>query len=251
MRGCLLYNANGSVLFPAAAVGVVYDPATNAQSFHIGHRGDVISMAVTDNGLVAATGDSHAQPQVRVWDAMTGQTLAVLPRVAQQRRGISALAFSRDGKWCASVGQDTHHTVAAFTSYNGQWSDALRVATTATSTQKVLFALFIGPVDFPLMLGGTVPPPSTSSIIHHPPPTIHHPPSTIHHPPSTIHHPPPTIHHPPSTIHHPPSTTHHGHHSPLTRRQARGVPHPERAHAHEAACRVRKAAQDPTTALRR
>lgn len=61
---------------------------------------------------------------------------------------------SRFGRYLASVGQDRHHTVAVYKTYNGLWCDARRVATEKCSQSKMLFAVFAGEQSFPLMVGG-------------------------------------------------------------------------------------------------
>jgi microtubule-associated protein-like 6 len=107
VRNAVRYNACGDVVFPAAALGVIYTASSHAQQFHTGHRGEVVALAVDAHGLAAATGDGGGE--VRVWDASTGKVLCALPRFHVD--GISQLAFSPDGRWLASVGGDEFHTV--------------------------------------------------------------------------------------------------------------------------------------------
>jgi WD40 repeat protein len=89
---------------------------------------------------------------VRLWDALTGKCLCALPRV--HSKGVSQVAFSADGKWLASVGQDDNHTVATYYSPSGFWHDGSRVAVVNGPTSKILFAAFAGKEAFPLMIGG-------------------------------------------------------------------------------------------------
>lgn len=59
-------------MYPAAALGVIYDARTGRQSYHKGHLGDVISLTVSRCGRFAASGDAANPPRVHVWDAVTG-----------------------------------------------------------------------------------------------------------------------------------------------------------------------------------
>lgn len=72
------------IVYPAAALGVIYDPRTGRQSYHEGHRGDIISLAVSLCGRFAASGDAACPPRVHVWDAVTGageMTESITPAV--------------------------------------------------------------------------------------------------------------------------------------------------------------------------
>ena len=121
VRNAVKYNYRGGVVFPSAALGVIYDAGTHSQGFHTGHNGDIVAMAMSASGLVVATGDAGKAPVVRLWDALTGKLLKALPRV--HLKGVGQLAFSADGKWLASVGQDTNHTIATYYSPTGFWHD--------------------------------------------------------------------------------------------------------------------------------
>lgn len=65
-------STNQGIVFPAAALGVIYDPRTGRQSYHEGHGGDVISLTVSSCRHFAASGDAADPPRVHVWDAVTG-----------------------------------------------------------------------------------------------------------------------------------------------------------------------------------
>jgi len=153
VRNAVKYNAFGDVVFPSAAAGVIYNASSHSQLFHTGHGSDVVSMAMTGSGLVVATGDAGPQGCVRVWDGLTGKALAELPKF--HALGVAQLAFSRDGRWLASVGLDEFHTVAVYLSPNASWCETsvTRVATAAGPMEKVLMALFCGGEGFPLFLG--------------------------------------------------------------------------------------------------
>ncbi|CAM9452298.1 unnamed protein product, partial [Discosporangium mesarthrocarpum] len=113
IRGCLCYNHQEGILYPVAALVVIYNPRTGQQLFHRGHRGDVISLSVSPCGRFAASGGaSDGLPRVRVWDSCTGSILFEPAPV--NRRGFSLLCFSPDGHWLASMGLDSEHTLAVY-----------------------------------------------------------------------------------------------------------------------------------------
>lgn len=65
-------SSHPGIVYPAAALGVIYDPRTGRQSYHEGHRGDIISLTVSSCRRFAASGDAASPPRVHVWDAVTG-----------------------------------------------------------------------------------------------------------------------------------------------------------------------------------
>jgi len=57
VRNAVRYNAFGDIVYPAAAMGVIYNAPSHSQQYHTGHRGDVVAMAMDTQGLIFATGD--------------------------------------------------------------------------------------------------------------------------------------------------------------------------------------------------
>ncbi|CAN0221867.1 unnamed protein product, partial [Ectocarpus sp. 12 AP-2014] len=72
LRGCVWYNHEEGIVYPVAALCVIYDPRIGRQSYHEGHLGDVISLTVSSCRRFAASGDAADPPRVHVWDAVTG-----------------------------------------------------------------------------------------------------------------------------------------------------------------------------------
>jgi WD40 repeat protein len=104
--------SNGSIVYPAAALAVVYDPASHAQKFYAGHSGEVISLRVHPRGHVVATGEAGKVPSVHVWDSRTLECLAVLEGF--HARGVNLLAFSPDGERLMTAGLDDNHSLALY-----------------------------------------------------------------------------------------------------------------------------------------
>ena len=151
-RNVLKYNAQGEILYPAASVGVIYRPSDHSQQFCIGHKNDIVCLAVSACGRFVSTGDVGLDVDVCVWDALTGKLLKIMERV--HKRGVACMAFSPDGKYLVSIGHDDNHTTCVYTTLNGEWADGHRIATEAGDRAKVLFCMFCGESgNFPLMVG--------------------------------------------------------------------------------------------------
>lgn len=108
-------TGKGDITYPAAALGVVYDPAARKQRFsrnvpgNVGCTDDVLCLAVSPSGEFVAIGESGKRASVVVYNAMSMATVAVL---TGHRRGVTELAFSNDGNFIVSVGLDDEHRVS-------------------------------------------------------------------------------------------------------------------------------------------
>ena len=107
VRQGVRYTLTGEVLFFGGATNVVFNVREARQSFHRGHKGEVLSLAVHPSRSLAATGDQMARPEIMVWDYEGAAAGGCCPTVAtlagQHRRGVSHLSFSPCGRWLASV----------------------------------------------------------------------------------------------------------------------------------------------------
>ncbi|GMH75277.1 hypothetical protein TrLO_g13994 [Triparma laevis f. longispina] len=151
-RNTIRYNMQGEIVYPAAAVGVIYRPSDRSQQFCLGgHKNDIVSLAVSDCGRYIATGDVGLEVKVCVWDAQTGKLVRTMEKV--HKRGVACMAFSPDGRFLCSVGHDENHTTCVYTTMNGEWNDGHRIATEKGDRAKVMFVMFCGEENFPLMVG--------------------------------------------------------------------------------------------------
>ncbi|XP_058970636.2 77 kDa echinoderm microtubule-associated protein [Pocillopora verrucosa] len=110
---------SGEILYFAATMVVIYNKSTNTQRHYTGHADDIKCMAVHPNQWYIATGqacglsvDQNELSHIRIWDAETLITLAVLA-LQEYSLSVSSLAFSLqdNGKQLACVDSldDEHH----------------------------------------------------------------------------------------------------------------------------------------------
>ncbi|CAM9524708.1 unnamed protein product, partial [Choristocarpus tenellus] len=102
----------GQVVYTAASAGVSLDLTNKVQSFQLGHAGDCVSLAVSPDGLYAATGDVSRRPTVIVWEVDTARAVQTL--YGFHKRAILALAFSPDNRYLATQGCDDDHSLAVY-----------------------------------------------------------------------------------------------------------------------------------------
>jgi len=114
-RNNLFYNNqnNGEIIYNIAGTGVVFNSETKAQRFFLQHSEDILSLAQHPSRPLVATGQLDPKgsetPYICVWDT---NTMEQVKRITYHQRGIISLAFSPDGKYLLSIGNDDSHTLA-------------------------------------------------------------------------------------------------------------------------------------------
>lgn len=96
------------VAYHVAALGIVYNRATNTQRFFTQHNQDITCLTGHPAAPIIATGQVGKNPSIYVWDANSMQTIA---QFKGHTHGIACMAFSPDGNYLASVGLDDDHMV--------------------------------------------------------------------------------------------------------------------------------------------
>ncbi|KAJ3087753.1 Echinoderm microtubule-associated protein-like 5 [Quaeritorhiza haematococci] len=119
VRNNLFYLANGCIVFPAGAVGVVHDPRTNRQRFFQGrHKEDITAVAVHPSGRLVATGDIVCHDDgcyVYIWDADNpeDEQKQIQLKIGDKKlaKGVADVEFSPDGRYLTVVAMDADHMV--------------------------------------------------------------------------------------------------------------------------------------------
>lgn len=121
------YDANGKVVYHAAALGIVFDKGTQSQSFFKSHDDDIVALCAHPNGTVFATAQMGKNPKIYTWNASSssaGTTISCLEGFHQ--RFVSAICFSADGKKLGSVGGDDDHSIAIYAWESGILSSSAK-----------------------------------------------------------------------------------------------------------------------------
>lgn len=114
----LYWNNQGQLVYPAAAVGIIYDYEKMTQKFFGGgktkkagrkqnddsknsHTDDVTSLALSDSRKLVATGQNGPTPTVFIWDAETCEVKRKL-KLPKGCRLVSAIGISANDKYVAA-----------------------------------------------------------------------------------------------------------------------------------------------------
>ena len=144
-RNNLKFTHTSKALFPAAGLGIVMDTATKVQSYFTMHDDDVVSIAISPNKKIAATGQTaHIGKSTKidlfVWDTETLKNLASLSGF--HRRAIRYLDFSPNGNFLLSTGDDDDHSLAVY-----DWQNNRMVCNSKVDKDAVLGANFLTNTD--------------------------------------------------------------------------------------------------------
>jgi microtubule-associated protein-like 6 len=157
-KNSLAYNCLGEAIWPSASACVVYSKQSHSQKFFTSHTAEICCVSVSKDGRLVASGEKGNRPVVRIWDAQTCVSIAVLGPF--HRQAVACVAWSHDAKSVVSVGADVEHSVAVWHSSSGQWDDAARTAYAPGDHQPVYFCEFLDPAEWG---AGCIPSSSTSS----------------------------------------------------------------------------------------
>lgn len=138
--GNLVYNTKGQCVYPIAGVVVVYDAKTHTQSHYLGHNNDIVCLAqnpankdIIATGQVATITDGLAtHPHVCVFNSVTKQEWILKSNGTNLRRAVRSVAFSADGKYLATVGQDDNQMVTVW-----DWEKKVPIASDKGGTDKI------------------------------------------------------------------------------------------------------------------
>lgn len=130
-RNNILWVDSKTILYFAAAVGIVHDIEANTQKFFRMHSDDVISVDYHREKRLVVTGEQGKTPAIYVWDVDTCEMKSKM--AGFHKRAITSVCFSKDGDLVASVGQDDKHSVAVY-----DWETGALKGGKDADTNKVL-----------------------------------------------------------------------------------------------------------------
>lgn len=155
-RQNIFYTSNpNEIAYMAAAVGITLNTSANTQKFMgagesktaNGHTDDITALCIHPDKTHIATGEVGKNPKVIVWSATTMQPVKSF-RNGRGSRGITALAFSKDGSTLASTALDNDHTVRVW-----NWNSGSKVHEAKGGPDKILDANFSPKEDTLLTVG--------------------------------------------------------------------------------------------------
>lgn len=122
-RHCVRYvseQADGSgalsIVYPVAAVVVIYNTVTLKQSYYQGHSSEISAMAVHPNNFIVVTGDVTSN--LHMWNVNTLTCLIIIDGMGWD--GIQHIAFSPlTGDKFATVSRDNDHTIGIYDTNSG------------------------------------------------------------------------------------------------------------------------------------
>ncbi|KAI9175988.1 Echinoderm microtubule-associated protein-like 5 [Blastocladiella emersonii ATCC 22665] len=144
--------ASDTIVFPAAALGVVQDLTKTAvprQAYFSAHTDDVVALTYHAGTNVAASGDLGLVPVVHVWRPSTASVASGAPieplatlKLPKGAKGVAALAFSHDAKYVAAAAQDNDHTLLVW-----DWAKSPEPVAVARGGSSPIVDMAFGPAD--------------------------------------------------------------------------------------------------------
>jgi len=153
-HGNLVFTITQEFVYFAASVAVIMDPQTRRQKHYLGPpnrpAGEIQSLALHPGGSIVATAERGLSPAILIWDISTLATLRELKE--GHTGGVTAMAFSKDGKRLVSAGMDAAHTVMVWEWKNEKKNTPL--CSVSLKTAKI-FCLGYNPADDVIVAGGS------------------------------------------------------------------------------------------------
>ena len=160
-KGCrsnLFYNADGHLVYHAAALGIVYDKANHEQYFFHGHDDDICALDLSPKDrLTVVTGQMGKEPKIMVWSSRPEAGTRRLPRLCvitgDHKRAIIGLSFSRSGEFIASMGLDNNRMLGLYRWKAGASLEKMRIGMDKGHSDEV-YQLHYNPVTDHVVAGG-------------------------------------------------------------------------------------------------
>ncbi|GMH54311.1 hypothetical protein TrST_g10520 [Triparma strigata] len=147
------YNVAGDAVYSCGGASVIYRGSEQKFTVFSGSDGGVKALVVSLDGRFGLVGDANGG--VKIFDTSTGGKVISLADGVSGGSGIAAVAFSADGKMCATVGSDTDRSLTVYSSPSGSWADGVTYAKSSNVSAAVSFVCFTeGAADGPHLVTG-------------------------------------------------------------------------------------------------
>eukprot|EP01038_Epipyxis_sp_PR26KG_P009336 gene9336-12580_t len=133
-RAAVHYTNEGSILYPAGSIAVIYDKLTHQQKYFMPHIDEITAIDVhLGSGLAASASKGEGDIQLSIWETKNTDGVILKSISCGQVNGISAVKFSSNGQFIFAAAQDPIHSVLIF-----RVSDGSLIASTAGGSKKIL-----------------------------------------------------------------------------------------------------------------
>lgn len=151
-KASLVCNKRGQLIYPVAALCVVQNRTSGAQLFYDAHDGFISCLSMNKKQDIVASSSISTTPEIRLWDPNTCRTFAVFKSVHQH--GITCMDFSYDNRLLVSIGLDTNHSIAVWSSPSGKWDVRFNLCHSFCGEKEVLFVKFLNNATYDFVTGG-------------------------------------------------------------------------------------------------
>jgi len=144
----IVYNLQGDIVYSSSNLGIIFNACNMDQKYHKGQEGIITSSCLSLDRKTIATADKGILKSICLWDPLTGNNLSQIKSDVV----VSYLAFSPDGTHLVSIGRNGNQEISIYRSYKMEWTNPIKVATKRWYGINIMFSLFIGDCNFPLMI---------------------------------------------------------------------------------------------------
>lgn len=135
-RAAVHYSREGTIVYPAGCLGVIYDKLNNTQRYAMPHSDEITALDVhVLAGLAVSAHKGCDSIHACLWNTADGSIRRYLD--CGRVNGVSAVRFSTDAAYVALTCQDPDHTVMVFSTADGR-----RCATYRNGSKKPLCLAF-------------------------------------------------------------------------------------------------------------
>eukprot|EP00600_Ochromonadales_sp_CCMP1393_P002263 CAMPEP_0174977188 /NCGR_PEP_ID=MMETSP0004_2-20121128/13465_1 /TAXON_ID=420556 /ORGANISM="Ochromonas sp., Strain CCMP1393" /LENGTH=2877 /DNA_ID=CAMNT_0016228333 /DNA_START=290 /DNA_END=8924 /DNA_ORIENTATION=- len=123
-RASVHYSKEGSIVYPAGTMGVIFDKVAKTQAYAMPHSDEITCLDVHPCGWAVSAHKGTGTIFAAIWATATGSVLRYLS--CGEVNGVSAIKFSPDASHVVLTCQDADHTVMIFNTGDGRLRSTYR-----------------------------------------------------------------------------------------------------------------------------